>query len=302
MTKELGLSLLAGLASGLLFLSVLAGGGVGALLVYLTPLPLMVVGLCFGLAKAAIGAAVGAFLVAGLSLAAVPAYAVLGAGSALLVVQRALLWRPTADGTIEWYPPGQVLAWLTGVGLALLVIGMLVLDSGDGGIEAVMRHQVTDFVDRLVIEASPEIRDAVIGLWSSLLPAVAMTGWLLVGVLNGVLGQALAQRSGRALRPTPRYRDADLPAWTGVALCLAIGLALLTGTGDAAYMARNAVMGLMGPYVLVGLAVVHRFLGGRSQARLWLTLFYVAFVILFGWAVIAVAGLGLMSFWTRRRR
>lgn len=302
MTKELGLSLLAGIASGFLFLSVLAGGGVGALLIYLTPLPLMVVGLCFGLAKAAAGAVAGTFLVAGLSLAAVPAYAVLGAGSALLVVQRALLWRPAADGTVEWYPAGQVLAWLTGVGLALLVIGMLVLDSGDGGIEAVMRRQVADFVDRLVIDASPDIRDAVIGLWSSLLPAVAMIGWLLVGVLNGVLGQTLAQRSGRALRPTPRYSDADLPAWTGVALCLAIGMALLTGTGDAAYMARNAAMGLMGPYVLVGLAVVHRFLRGRPQARLWLTLFYVAFVILFGWAVIAVAGLGLMSFWTRRRR
>jgi len=64
MSKGLGLSVAAGLASGLIFLSVLTGESLGILLIYLTPLPLAMVGLSFGLSAAAIASGVSLVTVA----------------------------------------------------------------------------------------------------------------------------------------------------------------------------------------------------------------------------------------------
>src|SRR5574337_502223 len=105
MSKGLGLSVAAALASGFVYLSVLAGGAISILLTYLTPLPLVMVGLAFGLGPAALGAglALGVVLVG--APAAVPVFTVAVLLPVLVLVRQSLLWRQTADGKREWYPP-----------------------------------------------------------------------------------------------------------------------------------------------------------------------------------------------------
>lgn len=301
MRKSFGLSALAGLASGALFLSMLVGGGFGVLLVYLAPLPLMVVGLCYGLSHAAAGSVVGALTVGALSLALTPVYAAVAAGSALIVVRQALLWRQLPDGSVEWMPPGGILTALTSVAVVLLSGWLAYLATGEAGIAGAIRGYVTAFVDGMAGDAQPDVKEGLVALWGALLPASAAGGWLMVAVLNGVLGQWLAVRSGHQIRPTPGYVDLDVPPWIAGALGLAVA-GVLVGSPDVAYAARNIASVLLLPLVLLGLATTHANLRSRQNGKAWLVVFYLCSVLLFGWAVLGLAVLGLIKLWTRRRR
>ena len=64
MPKGLGLAGAAGLTSALVTLSVISGGGFGMLLAYVTPLPLVLVGLAFGFGPALLALTAGALVLA----------------------------------------------------------------------------------------------------------------------------------------------------------------------------------------------------------------------------------------------
>jgi hypothetical protein len=72
--------------------------------------------------------------------------------------------------------------------------------------------------------------------------------------------------------------------------------------GDIGYLARNAAILLMAPYLVSGLVDVHASLRGRPLAALWLAVFYGVFLALFGWTAIAVTAWGVVRQWMRSRR
>jgi len=301
MSKGLGLSVAAGLASGLIFLSVLTGEALGVLLIYLTPLPLVMVGLSFGLSATVIASMVSLLAVAMVAVDAAPSVAVISVVPALVLVRQALLWRQNEDGTLEWYPPGLLLAWLTGIAAGLLVVGTAFVSARGLGVEETVRQHVVSFVAEMAPNAPAEMRDGLIALWSALLPAMTACAWIIIAVLNGVLAQGMVVKAGHARRPTPPYGSLELPGWMPVALGAAVVLGLLAG-GDLGYVARNMAVALLWPYVFVGLTVVHQALRGRRNAGFLFALFYTAVFALFGWALVAIAGLGLVRHWTRLRR
>jgi hypothetical protein len=94
------------------------------------------------------------------------------------------------------------------------------------------------------------------------------------------------------------------------ALRLPLGLAAAAGEaglmgligGDAGYLARNTALVLLVPFLIAGLADMHRILRSRPQGGLWLALFYGAFIALFGWAAVAVTVWGVVRQWMRSRR
>lgn len=301
MSKGLGLSVAAGLASGLVYLSVLTGGALGVLLTYLTPLPLVMVGLAFGLGRVALGAGVAIALVALAEPQAVAVFAVVGVLPVLVLVRQALLWRKTSVGAAEWYPPGLLLAWLAVFAVGLILLGAALLPAGDGGIESLIRREIRGFVEDLGPTIPTEVKDSLVPLWSALFPAMLGGAWLLMAAMNGIVGQWTVTKAGFALRPTPAYAGLELPLWL-LAMLVAAGLIGGLAGGDAGYLGRNAAVVLLWPYVFGGLAVVHRSLHGRPNAGMMLALFYVAFFAMFGWALVAVAGLGLVRHWTRLRR
>jgi hypothetical protein len=301
MTKGLGLPLVAGLASGLVFLLVAIGSVVGALLFYLTPLPLVFVGLSIGLTQAVVASAVALVVVGVAAPGALPAFGVVAVLPTLLLVWLALRWRQRADGTVEWYPPGRLLAWLTVAAVGLLLVGAEFARSGGTGFEAAIKQFVEGFVGDMGLDLPVEARASVVDMLAAGLPSMMVALWLMTAVVNGVLGQGAAIKTGRALRPTPVYGDIDLPDWVAMvlAVCALFGL---MAEGDAGYIGRNAARALSWAYVLVGFAAVHQAARGRPNARVLLALFYVVFVALAGWAQVALAGLGLVRHWTRLRR
>jgi hypothetical protein len=301
MSKDLGLSVVAGLASALVFLSVLTGGVMGVALAYIMPLPLVMVGLSWGLRRAVLGSGLASAAVLVTAPSAIAVFVMVALLPALILVGLARLYRVTPSGGVDWYPPGAMLAWLAMTAVGLMVLGTLLVTAGGVGLEDDIRHYVTQLLDQIAPLTPSEVRDGAIALWSALFPAMLGSAWLIMAAMNGVLAQWTVTKAGHAFRPTPAYVTLESPLWALAALASAVVLGLTVG-GNIGYLSRNAAVVLMWPQIFAGLAVVHQALRRRSNAGMMLALFYVGFFVMFGWALVAVAGLGLVRHWTRLRR
>lgn len=302
MNRHLGLALAAGLLSALLFLSLAKGIALGIVLSYAAPLPLIMAGLGFGMGASVIAGVVGAgavALVAGWH--SIPPFMVAAALPALVVTNRALLRRTAADGSTEWYPPGLVLAWLTAAGLALLLLGTALVAGHPEGVQAWVAQTIAHTLELLAAEVPVEQRAQAVTWWTPLFPAMVVSSWLVMAVVNATGAQGILTRAGRARRSRPAYGELWLPDWLAVILA-ACGLAAAALSGDAGYVAANLAVVALVPFLFLGLAGIHRWAAGRPSARLVLAVTYGLLVLAFGWAALAVAGLGLVRFWTMRFR
>lgn len=299
MPKGLGLAAAAGLTSALVTLSVISGGGLGVLLAYVAPLPLVLVGLAFGLVPCLAAQAVGALVLAVANWTAVPAFLAIGAIPAMLVVAVALRSRRTESG-VEWGRPGPMLIILSLGAIAVMVLVTLSLPSEGKGAAQWLREQAAPLVDAALPGAPDEVKSAIVGLWAAILPAMVGLAWLAMALANGLFGQWAVSRAGRALRPMPDPTDLRLPWWLAPAAVLAAAAGEVGG--DAGYLMRNAAILLMAPYLVSGLVEVHVAVKGKPLARLWLAGFYGVFFALFGWAAIAVTVWGVVRQWMRSRR
>lgn len=302
MNRQLGLALAAGLLSALMFLSLAKGIALGALLSYVAPLPLMMAGLALG-TRAAIVAGLAAMAAVALvtgGFSALP-YAISAVLPAVVVTNRALLWRNADDGSVHWYPPGLVLAWLTAAGLALMLCGSALLIGNPEGVEGSVSKLLGTALDLMAAELPAAQREMAVKLWAPLFPALVVGSWLLMAVVNACGAQGLLARLGHARRPPPAYRQLWLPDWLAFGLVVMAVLAILAG-GDVAYVAASAAAVLLIPFGFLGLAVIHRWAQGRPNPGLVLVATYGLLFLVFGFAAPAVAGLGLARFWTMRFR
>ena len=300
MPKGLGLAAAAGLTSGLVTLSVISGGGLGMLLAYVTPLPLVLVGLALGFGPCLLALAAGALVLAVANWTALPAFLAIGAIPALLVTAVALRGRRAEDGRIEWTKPGPMLLFLALGAVGVMALGVLGLVAEGKGVEGWLREQAAPIVEQAFPAAPDDVKSAVSGLMAAILPAMVGLAWLAMTLVNGLSAQWVVTRAGRALRPTPDYADLRLPLWLAPVAGLA-AVASLIG-GDIGYVARNAGILLMAPYLVAGLVDVHASLRSRPMATLWLAAFYGVFFALAGWAAIAVTAWGVVRQWMRSRR
>jgi hypothetical protein len=293
--------------SALFFLSVLAGGGGALILAYMAPLPLLMLGLGPGLAAALVGGATATAMVGALSnVVAAGAFALANLMPALLVVRQALLARPRADGTLEWYPPGLLVMALAGYGVALLAGAAAVAAGTPEGLEGAVRDALAGSVEALAAGlvgggmADAEALAAFVDVLVPVFPALVVVSWLAMTVMNGALAQGLLMRFGRNRRPPMRMDDLSLPAWAPIALAAA-ALPAVLADGVIGYVSVNAALVLLVPFFMAGLAVVHAFAGRRGARPLMLVLFYL-FLLLFQWVVPLVVGLGLIEQWAGLRR
>ena len=124
MSKDIGFSVIAGLLSAFLFLSATTSAVSALVLSYVSPLPIMMIGLGVGISGLIIAAFISVVAIsvltgsftAAMFLIAVPL-------PAFLVVSLALRRRHSVDETVEWYPPGAILTWLTMAAVTMLAIG-----------------------------------------------------------------------------------------------------------------------------------------------------------------------------------
>jgi hypothetical protein len=272
------------------------------LLFYLAPLPLMVAGLGWGPLAASIGgiaAGTGLGLLFGMPY--LIAFVVTVALPAWWLGHLALLGRPVSEGVpatngaaavapvVEWYPIGRILLWVAGFA-ALTTMGALLTLGTDG--ETILASLKRALMRIMGPRSGVADGDAeqLINALVTIAPAAAAIVAIMTLTLNLWLAGKITATSGRLHRAWPDLKSAELPPMTLVALCLAIALSF-TG-GVLGIFAQIVSSTLMMAYALTGFAALHTLTLGMKSRVLWLSSTY-AVVLVFGWPILAMVGLGL---------
>ena len=298
MPHPLGLAVLCGLLSAMLFVSLLLGLP-GMLLVYFAQLPVLFAGLTLGLTGSGI-AAVGAIVVIGLmvSVAAALGYALLHALPALFTVRQALLHR-TDQGRTEWFPVGTLLTQLTLLAGAGVVLAFLLLGSEPGGLPGFIEAHLREGLTELGVLEEGAAPSPDLARLAAVIPGFTASSSLLMVVINFMLAQLLAVRAGWARRPTPDFDRLELPGWLWPGIAVAALLVLAGGIiGDLGW---SLLIVLVVPYLFLGLALVHVVARQWSRPGLALGAIYGAMILL-GWPILLVLLLGFVEDWAHLRR
>ncbi|HEV7599821.1 MAG TPA: DUF2232 domain-containing protein [Bradyrhizobium sp.] len=303
MTTTVLIALAAGCASALMFASIISGALISLLLFYLAPLPLMVAALGWGPLSATIGgiaAALGLGAIFGLPYCI--AFVLTVALPAWWLGHLALLGRPVATGAstgngagpvapvMEWYPVGRILLWTAGFAALTTMAALFTLGSDAATITGALRRGLLRIIG--VRDPAPATGDTeqFVDALMTIAPAAAAIVAMMTLTLNLWLAAKITATSGRLHRPWPDMKSAALPAMTLVALSLALALCF-TG-GLLAILAQIVSAALMMAYALAGFAVLHTLTLAMKSRALWLSCTY-AVVLVFGWPVLAMVGLGL---------
>jgi hypothetical protein len=294
------IALAAGSASALMFASIISGALFSLVLFYLAPLPLMVAGLGWGPLGATIGgiaAAIGLGAIFGLPYCL--AFVLTVALPAWWLGHLALLGRPVATApsagngaaapapVLEWYPVGRILLWTAGFAALTTMAALFTLGGDAATITAALRRGLLRIIGP---RAAGGDTDQVVDALVTIAPSAAAIVAMMTLTLNLWLAAKITATSGRLHRPWPDIKSAALPAMTLAALSLALALCF-TG-GLLAMLGQIASAALMMAYALIGFAVLHTLTLAMKSRALWLSGTY-AVVLVFGWPVVAMVGLGL---------
>jgi hypothetical protein len=286
----------AGCASAVSALWAFRGLPLGTPLLWLAPLPLLLAGLGFGTLSAGVAAALAAALVWLTSVGDLPAlaYLALFGVPAPLIVAGALRGAAAA-GQLGLSGPLLVLGlWPV---VVLLLAAFALAGDGAGGLDAAMRRGVEGALARMGAAPASEaflgtmvrVKAAALGFW-----------WGIALLANGAAAQALLARSGLARAASPDWaRAAALPRWYPLLPGLA-ALVLLLAPGGSDAVPLSALLILLVPLFLLGLAGVHARVRGRPWRRAALVALYLATVLFLQMMAPALVGLGLFDYFRRR--
>jgi hypothetical protein len=275
------------------YLAVMLGTPSGLVFVYLTQLPLFLAGLWLGSGAAALAGLTGTLvLLAASDLLGAAVFAAVNAVPVAVLVRQALLAQRRSDGTLVWYPPGLLTAWLTGFALTGIA-GAMLLFGGPEGLQSALTSVVGEVLDRLARNPLPN-RDQAASWLAMVIPGVVAASWMVMLVANAALAQGVLARFGRNWRPSPDLAGLGLPLWILVALGLAV--AAVAFGGMLRFVGLNMLIALSVPFCLAGLAVLHAAARRLTHPAMALAGFYVL-AGLFGWPFLAVAVLGLLESW-----
>ncbi|HMO28764.1 DUF2232 domain-containing protein [Enterovirga sp.] len=288
MTLHVALGIGAGLAAALLFAAVGAQSLPAVMLMYLAPLPILIVSLGWHHLLGLLALSSGAIAVSlALSPSAGLAFALGPALSAWLLAYLALLTRPgTASndnglGDERWYPLGHLLLWL---GMAGALIGLSSLVAATGGDYERYRSTLEQAAGSLVrreagVERGAPLPQALgvpggdfVQLMTGLAPALLGSMLTLVLTINLWLAARVVTISGRLARPWPDVAATRMPMAAVLGLAAAFLLARTEGFAGVAGVAL--VGGLTMAFAMQGLAVVHWASRGRPGRTALLTIAY----------------------------
>ncbi len=305
MNSPILIGLATGTVAAILFASITAQTTLAFILFYLTPLPLFLAGLGWGVTAALIAALIGGGLV-GAVLGNTPALVfTLFVGLPPIVLCRLAMqsrlapMQPAGEGaaqpSIEWYPPGRLIGWAALLGGAMTAVAILALGPGEDAYKATIRgffeqQQFRDLIARQT-QLSPEQLDRLIDLFASfLLPAFAAILWLAITLFNIWAAGKIVLFSGRLQRPWPTFSDMTYPNFVIFGMPAAIALSFAPGM--AGILATCFVGAFSVAYLLLGLIVIRVLTNGLSAQPLLMAAVYIA-ILLLGWAALIVIAIGI---------
>lgn len=304
----------AGLASALMFASIVSGALISIVLFYLAPLPLMVAALGWGSVTALIGG-----IVAALGLGAIFGFPYMAAFALTIALPAwwlgylTLLARPVSNDpqlanlapALDWYPTGRILVWTAAFATLTTVSALLTLGSDAETITSALRRGLLRIIGGrgTVTPAGESVQ--VVDALVAVAPGVATIIAMVTLTLNLWLAAKITTTSGRLKRPWPDLRTTTLPRTVLGALLVAVVLCF-TG-GLLAMIAQIVSASLLMAYAFTGFAVLHTVTQAFSGRAFVLGAAY-AGTLFIGWPLIGMIGLGLadavlgirQAYWNRR--
>ncbi|MBB5051370.1 hypothetical protein HNQ36_001324 [Afipia massiliensis] len=303
----------AGLASALMFASIVSGALISIVLFYLAPLPLMVAALGWGSATALIGGIVAALGLGGIfGFPYMAAFALSIALPAWWLGYLTLLARPVSNDpqlanlapALDWYPTGRILMWIAAFATLTTISALLTLGSDAESINGALRRGLLRIIGRGAVTPAGE-SERVVDALVAVAPGAATIIAMVTLTLNLWLSAKITTTSGRLMRPWPDLRTTTLPRMVLGALLAAVVLCF-TG-GLLAMLAQIVSAALLMAYAITGFAVLHTVTQAFSGRAFVLGAAY-AGTLFIGWPLIGMIGLGLadavlgirQAYWNRR--
>lgn len=295
----------AGVVAALLHLSVTLGSPGAFMLAYFAQAPIVATGLALGFMPAAVAAAIAAVLVAlgSPGVGALSLFVLTSALPVLIIVYFAIQNRirdgEGEDGSVEWYPVGRLLGWLTVLALVAFVAAYLVFLGAENGVRGATETYLRNVLGALRnVQADTAAVDQLITTMAAIFPAVAAASWLLMIVVNGVMAQKFLTASGKNLRPIPAYSEIEVPIWPAAVVIFGALVAIFGG--NAGFFGINVMLIGTIPFFFIGLAVLHS-ISAAWPGRLFLLVGAYLFLVLLVWPAAIIALLGLIEHRVRLR-
>ena len=295
----------AGVVAALLYLSVTLGSPGAFMLAYFAQAPIVATGLALGFMPAAVAAAIAAVLVAlgSPGVGALSLFVLTSALPVLIIVYFAIQNRirdgEGEDGSVEWYPVGRLLGWLTFLALVAFVAAYLVFLGAENGVRGATETYLRNVLGALRnVQADAAAVDQLITTMAAIFPAVAAASWLLMIVVNGVMAQKFLTASGKNLRPIPAYSEIEVPIWPAAVVIFGALVAIFGG--NAGFFGINVMLIGTIPFFFIGLAVLHS-ISAAWPGRLFLLVGAYLFLVLLVWPAAIIALLGLIEHRVRLR-
>ncbi len=295
------LSVVAGVASAVLF-GFAPATPVGAMLsTVLVAVPLFMAGLGLGALPGAAASAVGILAVLAIHNPESAAIYAMSFGFPVAILVRQAMLSRNVDGTTHWYPAGYLTATLTMIGLVLAVaytaiLPMLQVQEQATAMMRVLAENFASGTDGVTVEQLME----QVGWVMRLLPGMLTGIWMLALLAGGAVAQTLLEKIKRNLRPRPNFAEILLPNWmaTVAAVIMAVAVFAPDPIGDYAMsMAFAACFG----FLVQGLTVVHAFNRKIKGGKILLVIFYMLVVAPI-WPVMLVVLLGAVEQFAGFRR
>ncbi|MCJ2033775.1 DUF2232 domain-containing protein [Methylobacterium sp. J-068] len=325
MAQYLLIGIGAGLVSALLFGVLLKATALAILLYLLAPLPILIVGLGWSHRAALVAAFTGSLA---LALVVQP---FLGLGflaylalPAWWLAYLALLGRPNADGGMEWYPTGRLLAWTAGTaGIAFVAIAVIAAPNYEtfqaqlrGMTRTVVRIQADRAAGAPVPKpAAPEAdaatdavpqdpaaatRNEVANALAAVAPGLATQGLTVLLTFYLWAAARIVRVSGRLPRPWPDLAATIMPRRVLAILAGSVVLALVPGYPGVLGVALAGA--LSAAFAMQGLAAFHDRSRGRPGRLALLFGLYVILFVTQGFALVALTLFGIADTALDRRR
>lgn len=318
MTRDLLIALALGLVAAVVFVSATTGPlPVRLILFLITPLPLLLAGLGWGVRAALIAALAGTglLMLAGLQVGAV--FALSQAAPAAVLSYLALLNRPAhsaGDGsaeaekapTREWYPAGRLVVWTAIMAAVPAAIWTLVADTQGADLKQALEAALSEAFKAGSITApggtpmTPETIAQITSIIYAMLPSGSAIAWMSGLLLTLYLAGRIMLASGQLTRPWPDLSAMEFPP--GTALVFLIALAVAFAAGPAGIVARAFMGAFLLAYVLLGLCVIHYTTRGSTWRPFILWSIYGTLLILSAYAAIPIALIGLSDRFLNLRR
>jgi hypothetical protein len=291
-----------GLASALLFASLIGGTSLAVPLFALTGLPIAIAALGWGTIAGGIAVAIGGLAIGvALSPQAAGSYLLTIAVPILVVSHLVGLARQDGD-RVEWYPLGRVLAAVAIlIALATVIGGMAIgydaesttRQVRDAFVAMMDASRVPGGIEAVRAEVEPFVRLSV-RLMPILFPAI----WTMILVLNLWLAAKAVAKSDRLSRPWEDLSALQMPKGADLAFAASAVLAFLPA--PVGLVASPFLGAFLSAYTLMGFAVLHHVTRGSGARPIVLATVY-GIVFLFTFPALLVALIGLLERFARFR-